>query len=35
MITHRLPLSETGLGFSLMEKADESLKIIIEPQRTE
>lgn len=35
MITHRLPLSETGLGFSLMEKADESFKIIIEPQRTE
>jgi L-iditol 2-dehydrogenase len=33
MITHRLPLSETGIGFKLMEKADESLKVIIEPQR--
>jgi L-iditol 2-dehydrogenase len=31
MVTHRLPLSETGAGFKLMEKADESLKIIIEP----
>lgn len=34
MITHRLPLSETGTGFKLMEKADESLKVIIEPHRT-
>ncbi|MGQ9672331.1 MAG: alcohol dehydrogenase catalytic domain-containing protein [Candidatus Aminicenantales bacterium] len=33
MITHRLPLRETGLGFHLMEKAAESLKIIIEPFR--
>jgi L-iditol 2-dehydrogenase len=33
MITHRLALSETGLGFNLMEKAAESLKIIIEPQQ--
>lgn len=31
MITHRLPLSETGAGFKLMETAGESLKIIIEP----
>lgn len=31
MITHRLPLHETGIGFELMEKADESLKIVIEP----
>lgn len=33
MITHRLSLEETGLGFELMEKASESLKIIIEPHR--
>lgn len=31
MITHRLPLEETGTGFKLTEKADESLKVIIEP----
>lgn len=31
MITHRLPLEETGIGFKLTEKADESLKVIIEP----
>ncbi len=35
MISHRLSLSQTGLGFNLMEKADESLKIIIEPHRKE
>jgi L-iditol 2-dehydrogenase len=34
MISHRLPLSQTGTGFKLMEKADESLKIIIEPYST-
>ncbi|MDP2940319.1 MAG: alcohol dehydrogenase catalytic domain-containing protein [Candidatus Omnitrophota bacterium] len=33
MITHRLPLSETGLGFKLVEEARESLKVIIEPQK--
>jgi len=31
MITHRLPLSETGHGFKLVENAQESLKVIIEP----
>lgn len=31
MITHRLPLSETGHGFGLVEAAQESLKVIIEP----
>ena len=31
MITHRLPLSETGHGFKLVESARESLKVIIEP----
>jgi L-iditol 2-dehydrogenase len=31
MITHRLPLSETGRGFKLVEDAQESLKVIIEP----
>lgn len=33
MITHRLGLAETGLGFELVAGAGESLKIIIEPQR--
>jgi len=31
MITHRLPLPETGHGFGLVEAARESLKVIIEP----
>ena len=33
MITHRLGLAETGLGFQLTAKAQDSLKVIIEPQR--
>jgi L-iditol 2-dehydrogenase len=33
MITHRLPLAETGLGFKLVAGAGESLKVIIEPGR--
>jgi L-iditol 2-dehydrogenase len=33
MITHRLPLSETGLGFRLVADARESIKVIIEPHR--
>jgi L-iditol 2-dehydrogenase len=33
MITHRLPLAETGLGFQLVTDAKESIKVIIEPQR--
>jgi len=34
MITHRLPLAETGEGFKLMAGgAGDSLKVIIEPQR--
>jgi L-iditol 2-dehydrogenase len=33
MITHRLGLAETGLGFQLVEKARDSLKVIIEPWR--
>jgi L-iditol 2-dehydrogenase len=33
MITHRLPLSETGLGFKLVAEARESIKVIIEPHR--
>ncbi len=33
MITHRLGLAETGLGFKLVAEAKDSLKIIIEPQR--
>ena len=33
MISHRLPLAETGLGFRLTAGADESLKVVIQPQR--
>ena len=33
MVTHRLGLAETGLGFQLIAQAQESLKVIIEPQR--
>jgi L-iditol 2-dehydrogenase len=33
MITHRLGLAETGLGFQLVAEAQDSLKVIIEPQR--
>lgn len=33
MITHRLPLDETGIGFKLVAEAEESIKVIIEPHR--
>ncbi len=33
MITHRLPLSETGLGFKLVAEAGESIKVVVEPQK--
>ncbi|MBA7681280.1 hypothetical protein ES703_89618 [subsurface metagenome] len=33
MITHRLSLAETGLGFQLVADARNSIKVIIEPQR--
>jgi len=33
MITHRLGLAETGLGFKLVAEAKKSIKVIIEPQR--
>lgn len=33
MITHRLPLSDTAKGFRLVERAQDSMKVIIEPQR--
>ncbi|NVM23931.1 MAG: alcohol dehydrogenase, partial [Desulfobacterales bacterium] len=33
MITHRLSLAETGLGFQLVAEARESIKVIIEPFR--
>ena len=33
MITHRLSLEETGLGFQLVADAQNSIKVIIEPQR--
>ena len=33
MITHRLPLQETGLGFKLVQEAKDSIKVIIEPNR--
>jgi L-iditol 2-dehydrogenase len=34
MITHRLSLAETGLGFQLVANAQDSIKVIIEPQRS-
>lgn len=33
MISHRLPLAETGKGFQLVMDARDSMKIIIEPQK--
>jgi L-iditol 2-dehydrogenase len=33
MITHRLSLSETGRGFQIFSKADDCLKVIINPQK--
>ena len=33
MITHRLSLAETDLGFQLVTDAQDSIKVIIEPQR--
>ncbi len=33
MITHRLPLSDTAKGFQLVEKAQDSMKVIIQPNR--
>ena len=33
MITRRLPLEETGLGFQLVAEAKDSIKVIIEPHR--
>jgi L-iditol 2-dehydrogenase len=33
MITHRLPLSDTGLGFQLSASGSESIKVIIDPSR--
>jgi len=33
LITHRLPLAETQLGFQLVVRAENSLKVIIDPTR--
>jgi len=33
MVTHRLPLSETGTGFRMVEEAQDSIKIIVEPHK--
>jgi len=33
MITHRLGLNETGTGFRLVAQAQDSIKVIIEPQK--
>ncbi|MFC2070473.1 zinc-dependent dehydrogenase [Chloroflexota bacterium] len=33
MVTHRLSLEKTGVGFQLVAEADNSIKIIIQPQR--
>jgi L-iditol 2-dehydrogenase len=32
MITHRLPLDQTGRGFRLMAEGGDSMKVVIEPQ---
>jgi len=34
VITHRLPLAETSLGFQLVAEAKDSIKVIIEPHRS-
>lgn len=34
MITHRLALEETGLGFRLVAEAKESIKVVVEPHRS-
>lgn len=33
LITHRLPLAETALGFKMVAEAKESIKVIIEPHK--
>ncbi len=33
MVTHRLPLSETGAGFRMVEEGRDSIKIIVEPHK--
>jgi L-iditol 2-dehydrogenase len=33
MITHRLPLDRTSEGFTLVEQAEDSIKVVIEPQK--
>ena len=33
MISHRLGLSDTGLGFKLTAEAADSLKVVIQPQK--
>lgn len=33
MVTHRLPLSETGKGFQMVEEGGDSIKIIVEPHK--
>ena len=33
MITHKLPLSEAGKGFNIVSKAQDSIKVIIYPQK--
>lgn len=33
MITHRFPLAEAGKGFALVAAADDSLKVVIDPQK--
>ena len=33
MVTHRIGLAETGLGFKMVAEAGESLKVVVEPHR--
>ena len=32
MVTHRLPLAETGRGFRLVQDGGEAMKVIVRPQ---
>ena len=33
MVTHRVGLAETGVGYRLMQQAGASLKVVVEPGR--
>ncbi len=33
LVTHRVPMAEVGRGFQLVATAQDSLKVVLEPQR--